>query len=273
MMTTFQYAPVADPHFGTHKETIQRIWDQMQRLQTDFAIAQELSFYYTSPQWQNAHTVLDVGTGNGYYLKQIAARFPGKKYTGIDLSPELVDVANREACENNVSFENSRLFDHEGTYDFVLMRLLLQHLDDIPTALDRVSQLTRPGGTALIIDANDTVRYFSPNFPLFTEFFAAYTEHERCAGRDRRVGDRIEEALAQSTSWIRGDTLSLLIPSTVNGNLELFRQTYTLFVDLVREAGELEYDFESVKDAWFRWSALPDAYTQVGLSLIRIDRV
>jgi ubiquinone/menaquinone biosynthesis C-methylase UbiE len=272
-MITRQSDVVPDPHFGTHKGVIQKIWDQMQRLQTDFAIPQELSFYYTSHQWHDARTVLDVGTGNGYYLKRIAARFPNKSYTGIDISPELVGIANREICKNDVSFEESRLIDHNGTYDFVLMRLLLQHLEEIPAALDSVAHLTRPGGTALIIDANDAVRLFYPKLPQFTAFFAAYAEHERCAGRDRSVAYRIEKALSKSTTWIHGGTLSLLIPSTINRNLELFTQTYTLLVDLVSEVGELEYDFESVKEAWRRWSVLPDAYTQVGLNLIRIDRI
>jgi ubiquinone/menaquinone biosynthesis C-methylase UbiE len=264
---------VPDPHFGTHEKIILRIWDQMQRLQTDFAIAQELSFYYTSPQWHEARTVLDIGAGNGYYLKRISARFPNKSYTGIDISAELVDIANRETCNNDVSFKESHLFDHTGTYDFVLMRLLLQHLEDIPKALDHVSQLTRPGGTALIIDANDPVRFFYPMLPEFTAFFAAYTEQEQRAGRDRSVANRIEKALSKSSTWIHSSTLSLLIPSTINGNLELFTQTYALLVDLVKEVGELTYDFESVKEAWRRWSVLPDAYTQVGLNLIRIDRI
>ena len=270
---TIKSGAVADPHFSTHKGDILRIWDQMQRLQTDFTIAQELSFYYASPQWHEARTVVDIGTGNGYYLKRIAARFPNKRYTGIDTSAELIGIANRETCNNDVSFEESHLFDHAGTYDFVLMRLLLQHLDDIPTALDHVSRLTRPGGTALIIDANDPVRFFYPMLPQFTAFFAAYAEHEGRAGRDRSVANRIEKALSESPTWIRGSTLSLLIPSTIPGNLELFTQTYTLLVDLVREVGEVEYDFESVKKAWRRWSARPDAYTQVGLNLIRIDRI
>jgi SAM-dependent methyltransferase len=272
-MITGKSDAVADPHFGTHQGVILRIWDQMQRVQTDFAIAQELSFYYTSPQWHEARTVLDIGSGNGYYLKQLSARFPDKSYTGIDISAELVDIANRESSSNDVSFTERHLFDHTGTYDFVLMRLLLQHLEDIPTALDHVSQLTRPGGSALIIDANDPVRFFYPMLPQFTAFFAAYAEQEGRAGRDRSVANRIEKALSTSSTWIYGDTLSLLIPSTINGNLELFTQTYTLLVDLVREVGEVTYDFESVKEAWRRWSALPDAYAQVGLNLIRLDRI
>jgi hypothetical protein len=63
-----------------------------------------------------------------------------------------------------------------------------------------------------------------------------------------------------------------LIPSTIDGNLELFAQTYSLLVVLVREAGELTYDFDGVKDAWRQWVALPSAYTQVGLKLIHLLR-
>ena len=70
-----------------------------------------------------------------------------------------------------------------------------------------------------------------------------------------------------------GDTIQLLIPSTIPGNLDLFTKTYTLLVDLVEQVGELKYDFAAVKAEWKRWSERTDAYTQVGLTLIRIDRV
>src|SRR5215468_1538514 len=94
----------ADPLFGTKKPTLLEIWDQIQRLQTDFALAQELSCYYTTPQWHAANTVLDLGTGNGYYLQKIAGYFPDKVYRGVDLSAELIAIAQRESKSENVSF-------------------------------------------------------------------------------------------------------------------------------------------------------------------------
>jgi hypothetical protein len=87
------------------------------------------------------------------------------------------------------------------------------------------------------------------------------------------VASRLEQAIASSAAWRAGDTLQLLIPSTIAGNLDLFTRTYTLLVELVEQAGELQYDFSTVKEGWRRWSQRPDAYTQVGLNLIRIDRV
>ncbi|HSE88643.1 MAG TPA: class I SAM-dependent methyltransferase [Candidatus Binatia bacterium] len=263
----------SDPLFRTQKRPILNIWDQMQRLQTDFALAQELTFYYTSPQWHAAKKVLDLGTGNGYYLRQIAAHFPNKIYHGVDVSAEFIAIAEREAGGGNVSFSHRNLFDVKEPYDFVLMRLLLQHLDDIQAVLDHVAVLTSPGESALIIDAHDPLRFFYPDLPEFTGFFAAYAEHERKAGRDRCVASRVEQAIASTAVWRAGGTLQLLIPSTIAGNLDLFTRTYTVLVDLVEQAGELQYDFPAVKEGWRRWLERPDAYTQVGLNLIRIDRV
>jgi hypothetical protein len=70
-----------------------------------------------------------------------------------------------------------------------------------------------------------------------------------------------------------GQSLRLLIPSTIPGNLELFVQTYTLLVDLVEAAGELQYDFVGVRDAWQQWVERDGAYSQVGLNLICIERI
>jgi ubiquinone/menaquinone biosynthesis C-methylase UbiE len=262
-----------DPYFETQKQSILEIWDQMQRLQTDFALAQELTFYYTSPQWHAAKTVLDLGTGNGYYLSKIVPRFPDKVYHGVDVSSELITIAEREASSKNVTFSHCNLFDVAEPCDFVLMRLLLQHLEDVQAVLNHVATITNPGGSVLIIDSHDPLRFFYPDLPEFMEFFAAYAEHERNEGRDRNVASCLEGVIASSATWHLEGRLQLLIPSTIPGNLNLFAKTYALLVDLVEQAGEIRYDFFSVKEAWRRWSELPNAYTQVGLNLICLDHV
>ena len=262
-----------DPLFGTHARAILDIWDQMQRLQTDFALPQELTFFYTSPQWHAARTVLDLGTGNGYYLAKLAARFPGKTYYGVDASAELIAIACREAAAEHVIFSQRDLFEATQRCDFVLMRLLLQHLADVRAVLDHVAALTSPGASVLIVDADDAARFFHPAFPEFMQFFAAHVEHERKGGRDRRVASRVEAAVASTPLWRLGARLPVLIPSTIPGNLDLFSRTYELFVDLVQQAGELKHDFAGVKAAWQRWAERPGAYAQVGLNLIRLERV
>ena len=267
------FSKTTDPLFGTQKPSILEIWDVMQRVQVNFAFPQELSFYYTSPQWHAAKRVLDVGAGNGYYIGKLAARFPDKKYHGIDISPELIGIAKRELSQKNLSFTCGNLFDVDGNYDFVVLRLLLQHLDDIPAALERVAGLICPGGSVLIVDAHDPYRFFYPELPEFTAFFAAYTAYELAAGRDRRVLEKIDAAMQTSLVWRKHKTLQLLIPSTIPGNMELFTRTYTLLVDLVEQAGGLQYDFSDVKNKWLRWCVTPNAFMQVGLNLIQLNRI
>jgi SAM-dependent methyltransferase len=239
-----------DPLFGTQKSTVLDIWDEMQRIQVNFAFAQELSFYYTTDRWHQARTVLDIGTGNGYYLGLLSGRFPNKAYHGIDTSGELVAIAENEVGSHNLNFLHGNLFDVNETYDFVIARLLIQHLDDVQAALSHIASITNLGGTAVIIDSYDPYRFFYPALPEFMQFFATYTEHEKAAGRDRNVADTVAKAIANIQSWKSAEPIKLLIPSTIPGNLDLFTRTYTLLVDLVEQVGELDYDYSAVKEHW-----------------------
>ena len=131
-------------------------------------------------------TVLDLGTGNGYYLRHLINRFPEKTYYGYDSSAEFIKVAKQEHGDvPSRSFSSADLFEVRQTADFVLMRLLLQHVQDVDAVLNHVASLTNIGGSALIVDAHDPFRYFHPPLPEFRDFFAAYTGNERQSGRDR----------------------------------------------------------------------------------------
>ncbi|MCK7501139.1 MAG: class I SAM-dependent methyltransferase [Comamonadaceae bacterium] len=123
-------------------------------------------------------------------MKRLAERFPDKTYVGVDLAPQLVEIAQREAAGNCARFECADMFDVGGDFDFVVMRLLLQHLPSIDEALLKVAQITRSGGSALVIDSLDPARCFSPDLPEFMQFFGSYAQEQASQGRDRRAADR-----------------------------------------------------------------------------------
>ena len=150
---------------------------------------------------------------------------------------------------------------------------MLQHLPNIGSVLDHVAKITKVGGSGLIIDAHDATRFFRPSLSSFMDFFAAYVKNEAKGGRDRNVGSVLTRNLESNPSWRMGSTLQLLIPSTIPGNLELMRRNYALLIELVEEVGNLEYDFEKLKEEWRWWCGLDKTYTQVGLCLSRIDRI
>src|SRR5262249_21913093 len=114
------------PLFGSDFRTIE-IWDRMQRLQTDFCFPMELPAYFMSAAWNRANKVLDVGSGNGYYLKRLNSFFPQKSYYGIDNSDDLLKLALQDNSSHNVKFACIPFLDVKGRYDFILMRLFLQH--------------------------------------------------------------------------------------------------------------------------------------------------
>jgi len=261
---------IQDPLFESANPVLFRIWDTMQRLQTDLCIHQELAAYYSSAAWLNARSVLDLGTGNGYYLRKIATNFPEKHYLGCDSSAEFIEVARRECDLPNLEFRHTGLFEITGRYDFVIMRLLLQHLPDVPVVLEHLARLT--DGAVLIIDAYDPVRFYEPPLPRFMKFFQTYADNEARNGRERDVDTVLMSCLRSNPDWRAAPIEHLLIPSTIPGNLEVLRKNYALLIDLVEAAGQFDYDFDSVRKEWRWWCSLERAYTQVGLMLVQLDR-
>jgi SAM-dependent methyltransferase len=262
-----------NPLFDTTDMALTEMWDEVQKLQIELSLAQELAFYYSCAQWQASRTVVDLGSGNGFYLSKIAEHFPDKRYKGIDKSSELINIAMNEHKDSGIRFESCDLFEAEGLYDFIIMRLLLQHLPNIDQVLEKVAGLTRPGGSALIIDALDPLRFYYPPVPHFLGFFKAYKAHKAKDGLNRDIAGQLHRGIKRYTGWKVGQSLDLIVPSTLPGAMNLFRQIYVLFIDIVERAGELDYDFKTIRREWQWWCELDEAFTQVGVKIIRLDRI
>ncbi len=250
-----------------------KIWNLLHRLQTDFSLPQELTIYHTCTAWLTAKNVLDIGTGNGYYLSQLAARFPEKRFIGIDFSEELIDVANQESNADNVEFFVDRLETISGNYDFAMLRLVLQHLPNAATALPRLAEFVVPDGHCLIIDAVDKLRYFEPALPEFMDFFQKFIAATQHKGLDRNVVETINPAIAASPHWQLEREWTLTIPSTWPQNMEKFKATYLNVLDLTEQENMVDCDFAAVKDAWNDWAKNPSAYAQVGLKVLLLKRL
>ena len=69
-------------------------------------------------------TILDIGCGLGDIVPYLEARYPaGFKYTGIDLAPSLIEAAQEEFTQPNISFicgDMNKLNESEQ-YDIVLL--------------------------------------------------------------------------------------------------------------------------------------------------------
>ena len=104
--------------------------------------------------------VADLGCGYGYTALELAGAC--REVVGIEPNGALAAEANRLAAEggaDNFTFRVQGIgeFGHgedAGAFDVAVLDNVLEHLDDQPDALERISSCLRPGGVAYILVPN-----------------------------------------------------------------------------------------------------------------------
>lgn len=98
--------------------------------------------------------VLDIGTGPGVLLAELARLRPDLTLTGIDLSADMVATAARNAGPRAtviVGDVTALPFD-DGSFDVIVSSFSSHHWDDPQAAAPELTRVLRPGGKAYIYD-------------------------------------------------------------------------------------------------------------------------
>ena len=109
--------------------------------------------------------VLDVGCGGGLLAEGMARR--GARVTGIDLSPQAVEVARLHAIESKVDVDyrvvatEALAVDEPGAFDLVTCLEMLEHVPDPAAALAAIARLVRPDGDVILSTIDRSVRSFA----------------------------------------------------------------------------------------------------------------
>jgi SAM-dependent methyltransferase len=94
--------------------------------------------------------LLDVGCGNGAFLRLLQGRYPHARFAGADLSAALV----RDDRERMPSMEFFPLDVQRGgldrTFDAITCAEVIEHLDDRAAAFGHLAAMLRPGGHLLV---------------------------------------------------------------------------------------------------------------------------
>jgi ubiquinone/menaquinone biosynthesis C-methylase UbiE len=101
--------------------------------------------------------VLDVGTGPGIFLVELAHRRPDLRLTGVDLSPDMVSAAQRNLAPygHRASVrvgDAATLPFPDGTFDLIVSSISLHHWDDVASAAPELARVLRPRGRVHIYD-------------------------------------------------------------------------------------------------------------------------
>jgi ubiquinone/menaquinone biosynthesis C-methylase UbiE len=101
--------------------------------------------------------LLDVGTGPGVLLMEIAQRRTDLKLTGVDLSPDMVSAAERN-LRPFAGRATARVGDvtdlpfPDRSFDMVVSSISLHHWDRPEAAVPELARVLRPGGRLFIYD-------------------------------------------------------------------------------------------------------------------------
>lgn len=101
--------------------------------------------------------VLDVGTGPGVLLVELASQRPDLWLTGIDLSADMVAAAARNltsASERGTTAvgDVTALPFPDQSFDLVVSSLSLHHWDHPDAAAPELARVIRPGGRVVLYD-------------------------------------------------------------------------------------------------------------------------
>jgi ubiquinone/menaquinone biosynthesis C-methylase UbiE len=100
--------------------------------------------------------VLDVGCGTGRLVAQAAERWPGARFTGVDVSVEMIAAARRaRGADGRFHFETAdaaALPFPEQSFDAVFSTLSFHHWHRQERGLAEVARVLRPNGLFVLAD-------------------------------------------------------------------------------------------------------------------------
>jgi ubiquinone/menaquinone biosynthesis C-methylase UbiE len=210
------------------------------------SFAAPLSNYLDRMEIDGKANVLDLGCGTGVAARAIARR-PGFGgfILGIDLSPYLIEAANRllpqERLSDHVRFEagdSHALGLQSGSFDAVVAHTLFSHLDDPARTLAEMRRLLRRGGTVCIFDGD----YASMTFELTDEQRSRHMDEAIVASlvTNPRILRQLPRLLKQA-----GFAIETVIPSIITevGVADFWKsgiETYEVLAPRAGIVGEAE---------------------------------
>ncbi|MDQ6606866.1 MAG: methyltransferase domain-containing protein [Actinomycetota bacterium] len=146
--------------------------------------------------------VLEIGCGSGAVLSRLHALVPCSGLIGIDADEDLLAHARRRpelAGAELLAADAYALPLADGSVDFALARLVLQHLADPVAALLEIVRVLRPGGAVAVLEVDGELwGVVEPRLPDLAAIQAKAWRSQASRGGDRFIARRLWRLLGQA---------------------------------------------------------------------------
>jgi SAM-dependent methyltransferase len=152
--------------------------------------------------------VLELAFGKGFNLEYLAPRWPGVRFSGIDLTPRNVRHAQSRPALAGVALSCADMHElpfEAGSFDCVFCVEGFCHATDVPRALAEQARVLRPGGLFVLFDGyrERTLEEMSAEEALAV----AVVEKSMAVDSFQHVGTLIEQAAAAGLELVSNESL------------------------------------------------------------------
>jgi SAM-dependent methyltransferase len=103
----------------------------------------------------NKFSILEIGTGSGYFLSFIHSEFPNATLFGIEYDPRLLKETKKKVPFANVSIGNAELFSFiDQKFDVIVSFQVIEHLYNPVAMLECVRKHLSPNGIFILTTPN-----------------------------------------------------------------------------------------------------------------------
>lgn len=121
-------------------------------------------------------TILDVATGTGDLALALAKRIPAAQIVGVDLSAEMLRVAEKKVGERGMAAQivlqqgdAEHLEFDDGSFDAVTVAFGVRNFEDIASGLREMRRVLKSGGQLVVLELS------TPKNRLFNALYNGYS--------------------------------------------------------------------------------------------------
>ena len=224
------------------------------------------------PHLTRGMRLLDVGCGPGSITRGLAERLAPGEVVGIDVSPEALAAALRDAEGRgltNLRYQEGSVYElafDDTSFDAVFAHQFLQHLGEPAAAIREMLRVLRPGGFLAVRDVDWATAAYWPGDPWLDRFVDVHLQTWSENGGDPRMGRKLRalfnaagvcDVEISATQWC----YATLEETVAWGEAYAERLlTSPMGARMVERGHASRADVEAMADGFRRWAHHPDAF-------------